>query len=176
VLSRSWWPCVLRSKPAAASLLRSRVRISLRAWMFFFSCVCWYVAAFARSWKSHGMLVSNCVCCRSLGPIWAVVPRGMLVFEDGMEVTLNDFRIVCRRRQNDCIRYICTYERKSDSSLSSRAVSQRLFVGSGKNKAWYAVSDSGYLSGDTTVNIRMDSSSYRFRTFVREHYSASSDG
>jgi hypothetical protein len=38
-MGRSRWPCGLRRRSAAAWLLGSRLRSSLRAWMFF-SCVC----------------------------------------------------------------------------------------------------------------------------------------
>jgi len=39
-LPRSWWPRCLRRRPAPNVLLETRVRTSLRAWMFVSFCVC----------------------------------------------------------------------------------------------------------------------------------------
>ena len=66
---RSRWPCGLKRRAAAASLLRYRVLIPLRAWMLV-SCVCCVASGLCDrlitlSDDSYRVCVSNCVRYRN---------------------------------------------------------------------------------------------------------------
>jgi hypothetical protein len=92
-ICRFRWPCALRRKCAITRMLRSRVRIPLKAWMFL-SCVCCVLCRQCPQWRAdhsvREVLPGVCVCIcvylcviiydketskrGGLGLIWAIVP------------------------------------------------------------------------------------------------------
>jgi hypothetical protein len=85
---RSQWPRCLRRRSAAARLLRSWVRIPLRAWMFVVSVVCCQVEISATSWPLVQRSPTACgasLCgvetssmrSHNINPLWLVDQRDL---------------------------------------------------------------------------------------------------